>query len=138
VALPGGGVATAFLTSHEEHHFDADCLGWSFQDAGGRRLVYSGDSGPSPVLEEAARGCDLLLIECSTPDHLAVATHLSPAGVAVIARNSRPGRVVLTHMYPLVAAERPDRAVADATGLPCDAAQDGDVFTIPDPREHPS
>lgn len=138
VPLPGGGRAEAFLTSHEEHHFAADCLGWSFQDADGRRLFYSGDTGPSPALERAARGCDLLLIECSTPDDLAVTTHLSPAGVAAVARNSRPGRVVLTHMYPLVATKRPDRAVAEATGLPCHAAQDGDVFTIPAEMELPT
>lgn len=70
--LPGGGRATAFAARHTTTRFGGACLGWTFADRAGRRLVYSGDTGPSAHLADAARGADLLLVECSTPDDLAV------------------------------------------------------------------
>lgn len=135
LALPGGGRAEAFAVEHAERRFSRLCLGWSFTDAAGRRLVYSGDTGPCPGLTEAARGCDLLLVECSTPDDLAVPEHMSPGGVTELVRASGCRQVVLTHLYPLVAAQRPDAAIAAATGVPCTAACDGDVFTLGSDRE---
>ncbi|HOX25639.1 MAG TPA: ribonuclease Z [Candidatus Krumholzibacteria bacterium] len=128
--LPGGGRVEAFGVAHAEDRFGAGCLGYVFLDAAGRRLVYSGDTGPSPDLTAAARACDLLLVECTTPDDLAVDGHLSPARVADLARNTRPGRVVLTHQFPLVVALDPARTVAARSGVPCAAARDGDVFVI--------
>jgi ribonuclease BN (tRNA processing enzyme) len=135
LALAGGGRAEAFATTHEDTHFGAACLGWCFEDREGRRLVYSGDTGPSAELEARAAGCDLLLVECSTPDELAVDGHLSPARVAEIVRNARPARVVLTHLYPPVAATGPDRAVHQSTGVPCTAARDGEIFEVSRPTE---
>jgi ribonuclease BN (tRNA processing enzyme) len=135
LALDGGGRAEAFLVQHGERRFGEVCLGWSFQDAAGRRLVYTGDTGPCPTLTEAARGCDLLLTECSTPDDLAVEGHLSPDRISDLVRNTRPGRVVLTHLYPLVAAQAPERTVAEATGIACVAARDGDCFTLDENTE---
>jgi len=125
----------AFAAVHEEARFTAACLGWSVRDREGSHLVYSGDTGPGGPLATVAAGCDLLLVECSTPDHLAVPTHLSPAGVAEIAGNARPARVVLTHMYPLVAGAGAAAAVTAACGVPCTAARDGDVFRIPEPPQ---
>jgi ribonuclease BN (tRNA processing enzyme) len=136
--LAGGGRAETFAAAHEETRFGAPCLGWSFRDREGRRLVYSGDTGPGDALREAAVGCELLLVECSTPDDLAVDGHLSPSRVADLARNARPGRVVLTHMYPLVAAQDPARTVTALAAVPCTAARDGEVFTVPDETENPS
>ena len=135
VALPGGGQAEAFAAAHVERQFNAPCLGWIFSDVRGLRLVYSGDTGPNADLERAAAGCDLLLVECSTPDDLAVDVHLAPGSVADLARNTRPGQVVLTHMYPLVASRDPQRTVTDLAGVPCIAARDGDVFTVPPEME---
>lgn len=76
--------------------------------AGDRRLVYTGDTGPSPDLAAWARGCDLLICECSLPDDRAVEIHLTPSQVGALARDARPARVVLTHLYPPV--ENPDPA----------------------------
>ncbi len=137
LALAGGGRAAAFAADHAESRFSRQCLGWTFRDAAGRRLVYSGDSGPCAALAQAARGCDLLLVECSTPDDLAVAGHLSPGRIADLVRSARPARVVLTHLYPLVARQRPAEAVTDATGVACVAARDGDVFHIGEPEDQP-
>ena len=55
-------------------------------------------------LVEAARGADLLVVECSCPDELATPGHLTPDGVGRLCAESRPARVVLTHLYPPAAA----------------------------------
>ena len=134
-ALPGGGRAIAFAANHQESRFGGVCLGWRFVDAGGRALVYSGDTGPSADLERAAAGADALLVECSTPDDLAVDGHLSPGRVADLAGRARPRRVILTHLYPPVVAGDPAGAVQRATGIPCHLARDGDVITLgPEPE----
>ncbi len=128
----------AFAAVHDEPRFTGACLGWSIRDRDGGHLVFSGDTGPGGPLATVARGCDLLLVECSTPDDLAVSTHLGPAGVAEIARNARPAQVVLTHMYPPVVAQDPAAAVAARSGVRCTAARDGDVFTVPHREQEPS
>ena len=69
---------------------------------GQRRMVYTGDTGPSAELGEWARGCDLLLAECSLPDEMAIPTHLTPARCADLATSAEPGLLVLTHFYPPV------------------------------------
>ncbi len=70
-------------------------------------------------------------MECSTPDDLTADGHLCPRQVGDLARNTRPGRVVLTHMYPPVADRQPELDVAALAGVECDAARDGDIFTVP-------
>jgi len=134
LALPRG-VATALPANHPVPRFSSHALGWSFEDRQGHRLAYTGDTGPCPAQARAIGACDLLLAECSTPDDLAVDTHLSPAGVIDLIGNTRPRRVVLTHLYPLVASQAPAAAIAAATGVPTVAARDGDIMVIPEPRE---
>lgn len=69
---------------------------------GGRSLVYSGDTGPTPALVELARGADLLLCEAAFDDgddnpselHLTgrqAGEHAAAAGI---------GRLVVTHVPP--------------------------------------
>ncbi len=65
-------------------------------------FVYTGDTEYSPSVVELARGADTLLIECSMPDDAPVPGHLTPAGVARMAREAGVLRVVLTHLYPPV------------------------------------
>ncbi len=71
-------------------------------ERGRARLVFTGDTGFDTTLAEWARGCDLLLAECSLPDPLAVPIHLTPAECAVLAEVAEPRRLVLTHFYPPV------------------------------------
>lgn len=130
VELPDGAVAMAFAVEHGDQRFGRLCLGWRFTDTDGRRLVYSGDTGPCASLTAAARDCDLLLVECSTPDDLAVPGHMSPASIIALVEAARPAQVVLTHLYPLVVGQAPDRTITAATGVPCTAAVDGSVFTL--------
>lgn len=85
--------------------------------AGGRVLGYTGDTGPSPVVVELARGADLLLAEASfagpVPEDLRET--LTSAGQAGRqARQAGVGQLLLTHLMPGI-----DPAAARA------AAEDG-------------
>jgi ribonuclease BN (tRNA processing enzyme) len=97
---------------------------------GGRRVVYTGDTGYDPMLAEWARGADLLLCECSLPRELAIPEHLTPEQCGALAAAALPGHLVLTHFYPPV--ERVDvRAVIAAHFAgPVTLAHDGATYEI--------
>lgn len=97
---------------------------------GGRRLVYAGDMSYDPMLAEWARGADLLLLECSLPEEMAVESHLTPAQCGAIAAAALPRHLVLTHFYPPV--ERVDvRAIVGAHYAgPISLAEDGARFEM--------
>ena len=96
------------------------------------RLVYTGDTGPSSELARWARGCDLLLAECSLPEGMAIDSHLTPERAGELARDAAARRLVLTHFYPPVETSDPPpaRGAAAAYRGPVTAARDGDRFTI--------
>jgi ribonuclease BN (tRNA processing enzyme) len=79
--------------------------------AGGRTLVYSGDTGPCDALDAVAAGADMLLAEASfetgadNPPDL----HLTGADCGRTAARAGVGRLVLTHVPPWH-----DPAVAEA------------------------
>ncbi len=129
---PAGGRVTSFAANHDESRFGGVCLGFRVVDAAGAVLTYSGDTGPCPELTAAARGSQVLVVECSTPDELASPGHMCPSRVAELCRETRPGRVVLTHLYPLVAGRGAAGDVTRACGVACEEAQDGLVVRVPD------
>jgi ribonuclease BN (tRNA processing enzyme) len=128
--LPGGGRVTAFPTEHPQDRLSRQTLGFVLEDGAGNKIVYSGDTGPCAALKGAARGADLLVVECSTPDELAIDGHMFPSAVAELCREARPNRVVLTHQYP--AAARIDLAAAVLARYDGEVhqARDGDEFTL--------
>jgi ribonuclease BN (tRNA processing enzyme) len=68
--------------------------------AGGRTLVYTGDTGPSDAVVELARGADLLLAEAAYaegPD-LPPGLHLTGRQAGELAVKSGVGRLLLTHV----------------------------------------
>ncbi|MFL5612136.1 MAG: MBL fold metallo-hydrolase [Gemmatimonadaceae bacterium] len=71
-------------------------------ERGGRRVVYTGDTGPDDALADWANGCDLLVCECSLPSSMAIKEHLTPEQCAALAGRANPRHVVLTHFYPPV------------------------------------
>ncbi|MDO5683189.1 MAG: MBL fold metallo-hydrolase [Propionibacteriaceae bacterium] len=76
---------------------------WSLRvEAGGRALVYSGDTGPSAGLVELARGADLLLAEASFmhADDLPQDVHLSGRQAAEHAAQAEVPTLVITHVPP--------------------------------------
>lgn len=96
------------------------------------RLVYSGDTGFDPAFAEWARQCDLLVLECSLPQAMAIPEHLTPEQCGEIARLAEPRRLALTHLYPPVES-------VDVTGIirakwagPLVIAHDGWSTTIGD------
>ena len=97
---------------------------------GGRRIVYSGDTGYDPMFAEWARGADVLLCECSLPAELAIPSHLTPEQCGAVAAAALPKHLVLTHFYP--PTERIDaRAIVAAHYAgPITLATDGSAFEI--------
>jgi ribonuclease BN (tRNA processing enzyme) len=97
---------------------------------GGRRLVYTGDTGVSAELGVWAKDCDLLIAECSLPASMAIPEHLTPEQAGELAAVASPRRLALTHFYPPV--ERVDIAAAVRRSYagPLTLAHDGWVTEI--------
>ena len=97
---------------------------------GGRRLVYSGDTGYDPMFAEWARGADLLLCECSLPEEMAIDSHLTPARCGAIAAAALPKHLVLTHFYTPVERVDVRGIIAAHYAGPVTLADDGSTFEI--------
>ncbi len=92
--LAGGFEVEAFKVPHT-----AESVAYSIH-RDGRRLVYTGDTGPDAGLASWATGADVLIAECSLPREMPVEGHLAPEDCAALAAEARPGHLVLTHRYP--------------------------------------
>jgi len=130
-SLPGGGTFAPFLVDHPQDRLADACFGFRFTDRDGHVVVYSGDTGPCPELTEAARGVDLLVVECSTTDDLATPGHMTVGQVAELCREARPQRVVLTHQYPPAAALDLPALIGAPGGSAVVQARDGTVCQVP-------
>ena len=91
--LPGFGLSWA----PAEHR--PESIAYRLEGENGA-FVYTGDTEYAETVVELACGAHTLLIECSFPDDMPVSGHLTPSGVASIAREAGVERVVLTHVYP--------------------------------------
>jgi ribonuclease BN (tRNA processing enzyme) len=122
--LPGG----VRLSAHPVPH-TPESVAYSVEHDD-RRLVFTGDTGPDDALGAWAEGCDLLLAECSLPDAMALASHLTPRQAGALAARARARRLVLTHFYAPV--ERVDIAaeVAEQYTGPVTLATDGLVIDV--------
>jgi len=124
--MPGESVelsASVRLSAQKVPHTE-ESVAYSIERAG-RRVVYTGDTGPDDALADWAHGCDVLVCECSLPASMAIKEHLTPDQCASLAARARPGHVVLTHFYPPV--ERIDirAAMAAQYGGPVTLGRDG-------------
>ena len=97
---------------------------------GSRRIVYTGDTGVSPELGEWAKGCDLLVAECSLPTTMAIPEHLTPEQVGELGRAAQPGMLALTHFYPPVEQVDIEGLVRRSYAGPLTLAHDGWGFEI--------
>ena len=108
--LAGGAALRVHATPHTE---ESQAVRLS---AGEWSLGYTGDTGPSRALGTFMAGVSVLVCECSLLDDEVGENHLSPARVAEIARLSRPGRLILTHVYPHVRAAHDVPTLVRAAG----------------------
>ncbi len=68
----------------------------------GKSLVYAGDAEYCNEVIEIAKNADVLLIECSFPDHKKVEGHLTPSLAGKLAAKAKVKKLILTHFYPEV------------------------------------
>lgn len=114
------------------HPVEAYALRVSENVPGGGSLVYTGDTGPTPVLVDLARGADLLLSEAA---FLAAADnppdlHLTGADAAAVADAAGVGVLVLTHIPPWHDPEQVRAEARQVTRRPVELAAPGVRWTV--------
>ena len=122
--------ATLALSAFKVPHTDesvAYCM-----ERGATRIVYSGDTGYDEAFADWARGCELLVLECSLPAAMAIKEHLTPEQCGILAARARPGRLALTHFYPPVEQVNVTALVGAHFSGPVTLAHDGWHFEIED------
>ncbi len=65
-----------------------------------RAFVFSADTAPMEEMAAFARGCELLVHECSFPDGVEVPNHSTPSALGEALKTCDVQRLVLTHLYP--------------------------------------
>jgi ribonuclease BN (tRNA processing enzyme) len=126
VELPGN----VRLTCHPVPH-TPESVAYSME-RGGRRIVYTGDTGPSAALAAWAAGCDLLVCECSLPASMAIPEHLTPEQCGELASAASTRYLALSHFYPPVEQVDVRALVAARYAGPVTLASDGWYFDIED------
>lgn len=106
-------------------------------ECGGRVLTYTGDSDSCEALGELARGADLLLAEASCQEGRDTyrGVHLTGRRAGELARDSRAGRLLLTHVPPwtdagIVLAEARSVLGEAGVGTPVELACPGATHTV--------
>ena len=102
-------------------------------EAGGRRLVYSGDTGPGGDLAGFAAGAELLVCEATfqgDPGEARWPYHLSAGEAGAIARAAGVGRLLVTHVAPMLDPARSIAEARSAFGGPTDWAAPGMEVTV--------
>ncbi|HMC56322.1 MAG TPA: ribonuclease Z [Gemmatimonadaceae bacterium] len=123
--LPGGtyDLGSATLSCTKVPH-TPESIAYSIVE-GPHRLVYSGDTGFDPDFAGWARGCDLLVLECSLPQSMAIVEHLTPEQCGEVAGLAEPRLLALTHLYPPVETVDVAALVVAKFGGPLVIAHDG-------------
>lgn len=119
--------ALAFTCAANGHTPDA--VSWRVEGPG-VSLTYSGDAPEDRRLAELARGTGVFLCESSFPEEEATDNHLTPRGAARLAAAAGASRLVLTHLYPSLAADRARAEASEVFGGPLEVARDGLVIDL--------
>lgn len=117
------------VRTHPTRHTGAS-VAWRVEGRTGI-VGYTGDTGPEPGLAAFFAGVDVLVTECSFPDPPPMDTHMTPLGVAELAREAGPGLVLLTHLQPGLDPEAAPSLVREG-GFPgpVETAWDGTAVEI--------
>jgi ribonuclease BN (tRNA processing enzyme) len=93
------------VRAHEMTHIGVPSLGFRIE-TGGAVLAYTGDTGPSPEVIEMTRGADVMLCEATYQEHTPQAPfHMSAMQAGGHATASGAGRLILTHILPILDGE---------------------------------
>lgn len=87
------------ITTAPVNHIDSS-IAMRIEDSAGKSIVYSGDTAYCEEIVKLAHKSDLLILECSFPEHMECTGHLIPSLAGKIATESQTNRLVLTHFYP--------------------------------------
>ncbi|MGE5549141.1 MAG: MBL fold metallo-hydrolase, partial [Bacteroidota bacterium] len=119
----------AFTISPAQHSLPAAILTLT---AGGKRLVYTGDTGDCPPLWKAMEGADLVLAEVAglPPAQAAEKGHLPAALLGRMARAAGVRELVLTHFMHGSDPEALAEEVAAAFGRPVHLAHEDRIFEV--------
>ncbi|MEW5692064.1 MAG: MBL fold metallo-hydrolase [Candidatus Hydrogenedentota bacterium] len=88
-------------------------------------VSYSGDTGFSSGFAKFVNNSDILILECSLPDTMAIRTHLTPKDVCEFLKLADVNKVVLTHFYPPVDIPSYFRKISKITKRDIIQAYDG-------------
>ena len=88
------------LTTKPMKHMEAS-VGYRVETENGKSITISGDTDYCRNIVDLAKGTDLLVLECSFPNHHKVAGHLTPQVAGQIAREADCKKLLLTHFYPV-------------------------------------
>jgi ribonuclease BN (tRNA processing enzyme) len=78
-------------------------------------LAYTGDTGPTPVVDELAKGSDLFVAEATWQDHQDLLPfHLSARQAGEHATRAGAKRLMLTHIWPSLDYEVSRQQAAEA------------------------
>lgn len=88
-------------------------------------IGYTGDTGPSDELPAFFDECTVLVAECAIPDPPSQDNHLSPSGLAALARVANPELLLVSHVYPPRTPEEAAASVRDLWEGEVLAARDG-------------
>jgi ribonuclease BN (tRNA processing enzyme) len=119
-------MGTFFVIAGRTVHADFS-IAYRFESEG-KAIVITGDCDYDDKLVDLARDADLILADCSYPDAMKVAGHMTPRECGLLAKNAAAKKLVLSHIYP---APSPDEErIAESN-----AVFDGDVILAEDLME---
>jgi len=110
-----------------KHYISAYAMAIS---GGGKRLVYSSDSGPCGELAALAKGADLFLCEATRCENDEEWGHMTAVEAATLAREAGVKRLVLTHFWPDCDYSRLLEQAGAAFGRAFEMAQEFSSYTI--------
>lgn len=98
---------------------------------GGRRMIYTADTGPNWTVGAFAPGADLVLSEATyLHDDVPAPIHLSAKQAGEAAREAAAQRMILTHLWPTIDRRAALEEGSDAFGAGVALATQGLVSTI--------
>lgn len=125
---------TAATATHAQPYLD--CMGFALE-AGGKKFVYSGDSGITPGIEALAQNADLLVHWCYRLEGVSMSAAMeavtpTPAEIGAMATRAGVKRLLLSHfrVYMDARLEQAKATLAAHFDGPCGVVEDLDVFEI--------